>query len=141
MNFRYQKFPLDQDKNPFPENKSALRPVIQIDLAPPNGSFGYTVLVDSGADYCIFHGAVGDQLGLNVKSGKILEFHGTSGQLQKAYFHKVKFLVGGHEHVCMVGFSYDLDAMPYGILGQDGFFDKWSVRFERYKENIELKPK
>jgi len=25
------------------------------------------------------------------------------------------------------------------LLGQDGFFDRWTVKFEYHKENIELK--
>lgn len=97
------------------------------------------MLIDSGADYCIFHARVGEQLGLKIKDGRILKFFGTSGESQRAYFHKVTFKIGGHAHTCQVGFSYDLDKLAYGILGQDGFFDKWTVKFEYQKENVELK--
>lgn len=69
MNFRYRKFPVDQDNCPFPDKKSSLRPVIQIDFENPKGNFGYFVLIDSGADYCLFHGTVGEQLGLDIKKG------------------------------------------------------------------------
>jgi len=100
---------------------------------------GYLVLIDSGADYCIFHADIGEALGLKVTEGKALVFSGIPGQKQKAYFHKIAFKIGGIEHCCWAGFSYDLDAMNYGILGQDGFFDKWSIKFEYKKENVELK--
>lgn len=140
MNFKYKKFPYDPDNIPFTGTKSALRPVIEIEFSEENGKFRYLVLVDSGADYCIFHADIGEQLGLDITSGKPLTFYGTSGQPQKAYFHQVKFNVGGHEHKCDVGFSYDMKQLAYGILGQIGFFDTWNIKFEYGKENIEIKP-
>lgn len=139
MNFRYRKFPVDSNNCPFPNKKSALRPVVQVDFETSNGNFGYLVLIDSGADYCIFHASVGEQLGLDIKSGKLLIFFGTSGEPQKAYFHKITFNIGGHPHTCEVGFSYDMEKLAYGLLGQDGFFNKWMVKFEYQKENIDLR--
>lgn len=139
MNFKYKNFPVDPENCPFPEKKSAFRPVIQIDFEGINGKFGYLALIDSGADYCIFHAQIGELLGLNIKSGKALTFHGTSGEPQQAYFHEITFKVGGVSHKCNVGFSEDMKKLPYGLLGQDGFFDKWVVKFEYNKENIELK--
>lgn len=139
MNFRYRKFPVDSKNCPFPNKKSSLRPVVQIDFETENGKFGYFVLIDSGADYCLFHASIGEELGLDVKSGKPLTFYGTSGEPQKSYFHKITFKIGGHDHTCEVGFSYEMEKLAYGILGQDGFFDKWSVKFEYHKENVEIK--
>ena len=139
MNFKYRKFPIDPANNPFSNKKSSLRPVIQIDFEPPDGNFHYFVLIDSGADYCMFHAKIGEMLGLDIKTGKPLTFFGTSGEPQKAYFHKISFKIGGIEHNCEVGFSYEMEKLPYGLLGQDGFFDKWTVKFEYHKENVELK--
>lgn len=140
MNFKYRKFPVDSSNCPFSQKKSSLRPVIQIDFHGTNTDFGYYVLIDSGADYCIFHANVGEQIGLKIREGQELIFYGTSGEPQKAYFHKIEFKLGGVKHECFVGFSYDMNKLAYGILGQDGFFDKWSVKFEYSKENVELKP-
>ncbi|OGM77332.1 hypothetical protein A2188_01120 [Candidatus Woesebacteria bacterium RIFOXYA1_FULL_43_9] len=139
MDFEYKKFPTNLNNCPFPGKKSSLRPVIQIDFETKKGKFGYLALIDSGADYCMFHALVGEELGLDIKSGRLLTFFGTSGEPQKAYFHKVTFSIGGHSHTCEVGFSYDLEKLAYGLLGQDGFFDKWIVKFEYHKENVELK--
>jgi len=139
MDFRYRKFLVDPDNCLFPAKKSSIRPVIQIDLDSLSGTFGYLVLIDSGADYCMFHAKVGEQLGLDITKGLPLTFYGTSGEPQKAYFHKITFKISGHEHTCMVGFSYEMEKLAYGILGQDGFFDQWIVKFEYHKENVELK--
>lgn len=139
MNFQYRKFPIDQNNCPFPNKKTSLRPVIQIDFDGSNGGLSYLVLIDSGADYCIFHASIGEELGLDIKKGPALTFYGTSGEPQRAYFHKIKFKIGGHEHVAKVGFSYEMEKLAYGILGQDGFFDQWIIKFEYSKENIELR--
>lgn len=140
MDFKYQKFPIDPKNSPFPNKINALRPVIKIEFDnPTRGKFSYFVLVDSGADYCMFHASIGESLGLNIKSGKPLIFYGTSGEPQQAYFHKITFKIGGHSHTADVGFSYDMEKLAYGLLGQDGFFDKWNVKFEYKKENVEIK--
>src|SRR3989344_9441195 len=139
MNFKYKKFPVNPDNHPFPNQKSALRPVIQIDFDTPTGALGYLVLIDSGADYCIFHSIVAERLGIDIKTGRELIFYGTSGQAQKAYFHKISFKIGGSLHECEVGFSYDMEKLAYGLLAQYGFFDKWIIKFEPQKENVELK--
>ena len=86
-----------------------------------------------------FSCSVGEKLDLDIKKGVPLTFFGTSGEPQKAYFHKINFKIGGHIHTAHVGFSYEMNKLAYGILGQDGFFDKWTVKFEYSKENIELK--
>jgi len=139
MNFPYKKFPVDLENCPISNKKSALRPVIQIDFDKDEGSFGYYVLIDSGADYCMFHSYIGERLGINIRNGKELVFYGTSGHPQKAYFHKINFKVGGIDHTCLVGFSYEMERLAYGLLGQDGFFDHWTVKFEYNKENVEIK--
>lgn len=86
-----------------------------------------------------FHATIGEQLGLDIKSGKPMIFYGTSGEPQKAYFHNISFKIGGNIHECEVGFSYDMEKLAYGLLGQYGFFNKWRVRFEYDKENVEIK--
>ena len=140
MNFRYKKFPVDPKNCPFPNKKNALRPVIEIQLeSSTKVTFGYLVLIDSGADYCIFHASIGELMGINIKSGTSLTFYGTSGEPQVAYFHKITFRMGGHPHTADVGFSYDMEKLAYGILGQDGFFNRWNIKFEYKKENVEIK--
>jgi len=78
-------------------------------------------------------------LGLDIEKGKPLTFFGTSGEPQKAYFHEIAFKLGGHPHTCEVGFSDEMEKLAYGLLGQDGFFNKWAVKFEYHKERLELK--
>ena len=139
MNFKYRKLFLNSKSNSFPGQKIKLRPIIPIRFNTPSGEFEYFVVIDSGSDCCLFSNSVGEKLGLDIKSGKEATFYGTSGIPQKAYFHKVSFKIGAKLHTCYVGFSYDIDDLAYGLLGQYGFFNKWIVKFDYKKENIELK--
>jgi hypothetical protein len=133
----YRKFPA-QPTEPFPRRTSVSRPVIPIALINNQRRVRYLTLIDSGADYCIFHAEIGEQIGLQIESGKRLSFSGSSGQEQSAYFHEIKLEVGGHEISCFAGFSRELQSLPYGILGQEGFFDNFKITFDYQKDKIEL---
>lgn len=79
-------------------------------------------------------------MGLDIKSGTEVQFGGIQSLGgAKAYIHKVTLEIGGHEFITEVGFSYDISKNGYGILGQKGFFDLLSVKFDLQKEDIELK--
>ena len=131
MKFRYKKF------------GSTLRPVIPIEVSStknPKG-FGYGVLVDSGADICIFLAEIGEALGLNVKSGKAQEVFGIGGKASIYYLHKVTVKVGGWPYEIEVGFMPNVSGhiMQYGVVGQKGFFDIFTVKFDLLKSEVELK--
>ena|SRR3989338_2371244 len=140
MKFRYFKFPLQVKSDFF--GHSILKPIIPIGLTVGDKPFDYSALIDSGADFCIFDAGIGEALSLDVKSGKRLQFSGVqeAGGAQ-AFLHEVTILIGGLKYTIPVGFSYDIAKDGYGILGQKGFFDIFSVKFDYRKEEIELKQK
>jgi len=133
----YRKFPA-QPTEPFPRRISVSRPVVPIALINGSQRVRNLALIDSGADYCIFHAEIGEQIGIDIDSGKRLSFFGTGGQEQSAFFHDIKLEVGGHEISCFAGFLRELESLPYGILGQIGFFDNFKITFDYEKEKIEL---
>jgi hypothetical protein len=59
---------------------TTLRPVVPIVLKNGNTRIGYEVLVDSGADLCIFDAEIGEALGIDVKKGKPKEVFGVGGK-------------------------------------------------------------
>lgn len=140
LKYDYRKFPAEPSRA-FPRRLSAVRPVIPIWLIRGGKRIGYLALIDSGADLCIFHAEIGELIGLVVESGKLLQYYGISGQQLTAYFHDVKIEVGGYEFDCWAGFSRDIDNLPYGLLGQLGFFNLFNVLFDYNKGRIELKLK
>jgi len=119
-----------------------LRPVIPIEIIYKNLPVPYEVLIDSGADFCIFDGEIGEYLGLEVNKGALLMFGGIQGMSNsKAYMHEVVLDIGGLSYKTMVGFSYDISKDGLGILGQKGFFDIFTVKFDYPSEDVEIKEK
>jgi len=137
VKFSYLKFP-GEPSEAFPDKKSSLRPVIPVTFRHEGKSITLHCLMDSGADWCVFHAELATRLGLELKEGKKQKFYGTAKVEQWAYFHTVELNIGGWRYECYCAFSEDLKT-PYGLLGQEGFFDKFQVKFDRVKEQIELK--
>ncbi len=138
MKFKYFKFPLKRYSPLF--GSVILKPIIPVRIAHREESIDYAVLIDSGADFCIFDGEIGEHLGLDVKSGRQERFGGIEdSQGAIAYLHEIILEIGGHEFSIIAGFSYDIAKHGFGILGQKGFFDKFVVKFDLPKEEIDLK--
>ncbi|MEK7161734.1 MAG: aspartyl protease family protein [Patescibacteria group bacterium] len=140
IKFKYKKIPLTV-KNPL-FGFSILRPIIPVQLFGNGEKINYEVLLDSGADTCVFDGSIGELLGLDVTAGTPIHFSGVqNAEAAKAYLHTVDLSLGGHKLSIPAIFSFDLSDRGYGILGQKGFFDIFSVKFDYQKEEIGLKQK
>lgn len=140
LRIAYKSFPASS-LEPFPTRQFVHRPVVDIVLTFRNKSVEYQALIDSGADFCIFHTEMAEILGIPVSEGKKLTFFGTGGTPQTAYFHNIQMEFGGSLMDLYCGFSSDMTSLPYGILGQTGFFDKFKIEFDYQYKRIELKPK
>lgn len=130
MKFGYKKY-----------SNSILRPVIPIKLKNKGLEIGYEVLVDSGADFCIFDAEIGEAVGIDIKKGKMQEVFGVGGKASIYYLHKVSIEVGGWSYDIEAGFMQNVagNVMHYGLVGQKGFFDIFVVKFDLLKEEVELK--
>jgi hypothetical protein len=120
-----------------------LRPVIEIKVKSNSQSIKYHVLVDSGADICLFHAEVAEALGLDLTKSKKDIVTGVGGKSSEYFMHSIKVEVGGWENTITAGFLPTIGgrSAPYGIVGQKGFFENFVVKFDLAKEEIELKPK
>ena len=139
MKFPYFKFPLPQRSDFF--GTSILKPIIPVEIVAGATSVRYAALIDSGADFCIFDGEIGETLDLDVRGGQRIIFGGiqAAGGFAEAFVHSLMLKVGGWEYKTAVSFSYDIAKHGYGILGQKGFFDIFVVKFDLAKEELELK--
>lgn len=128
MKFKYKKY-----------GPGILRPVIPIEILYKSRSVPYEVLVDSGADFCIFDAEIGELVGIDVVSGEPQTVGGITGALETYYVHPVTLKVGGWPYSVKVGFLRNIARLGYGVVGQKGFFDTFVVKFDLLKEEIELK--
>lgn len=89
---------------------------------------------------------MGEILGLKVKKGKQLPLKGISPDAGIQYLHEVQIIIVdmGLKFTETVGFTHefakDVNSMfPYGILGQNGFFDKFKIKFDLSRGIFEIK--
>lgn len=133
MKFTYTAIPAI---NPITSKESAIhRPYIPIDIAYENrwiskvGGFSYVdALIDSGADNNLAPLEFGNLLGVpwsTVKPKKTIGINGGIGI--DTYFFPVAVAVGGDIYRTYMGFSEGLSQV---LLGGDGFFNKYKVKFE-----------
>lgn len=130
MKFRYKKYRPD-----------LLRPVIPIEIIYKNKSIPYEVLIDSGADFCIFDAQIGEILDVPIEEGEKFEVAGITGEKEPIYFHLLQIKVGGWEYKIKAAFLRKIGPYGYGVVGQKGFFDNFVVKFDLFREEIELKPR
>lgn len=130
MKFNYKKY-----------NLNTLRPVVPIKLKNGEETINYEVLVDSGADLCIFDAEIGEALGIEVKKGTPKEVFGIGGKASVFFLHKVEIELGGWTYKIDAGFMPNVAGRvaQYGVVGQKGFFDNFIVKFDLLKEEIDLK--
>ncbi len=112
--------------------KYVFRPVIPVKLFEDRKVITFDGLIDSGADECTFPGWIAKALGYNVYRGKQKIFSGIGGSVL-AYLHKTHLRLSGFEFVADVYYSHEWDDMPFGLLGQAGFFMHFDIFFN-YKE-------
>lgn len=129
MKFRYKKY-----------STTILRPVIPIEIIYQDKSVRYEALVDSGADINIFDADIAQILGIDLTSGEKSTVSGITGVGEPYYIHKVDLRIGGHIFKDIrVGFLKEIGAYGYGVVGQNGFFDLFIVKFDLKKKEVELK--
>ncbi len=116
------------------------RPLIDIKLRNGAIEIGYIALVDSGADYCIFHSDTAALLGVDLNKLKTSQFAGIGkDKTYKSYMGMIDIGIQDIYYTVPVFFSADISANSYGILGQIGFFDKFKVTFNYKNKTIFLK--
>ena len=119
---------------------SFLRPIIPVTLRNEKTSFDYLALIDSGADFNMFHGELAEILGIDLKNLKTTQFGGIKKGAQGAgYFSAIEIGVKNQFFNTPVIFSNDISDKGYGILGQQGFFNLFKVKFDFMTKSIQLK--
>ncbi|MDP3733004.1 MAG: retropepsin-like aspartic protease [Candidatus Daviesbacteria bacterium] len=134
MKFKYRK---TSNISPFSKRKILTRPIIPISLRNGEKALRYEALIDSGADFSIFPVEIAKKLNVNIKKAKKIYFSSATGDLVKGTISRIKLDLGRGAFETHIVFA-DL-AEQTGILGQYGFFDKFIVKFDLNKEEIEIK--
>jgi len=131
---RYRYYLLRSKKDP---GTSMLVPVIPVSLAYQTKKRTVSALIDSGADLCLFHSSIGRSLGIDVESGRLEMFRSLGPDEIPTYAHKVSLGLRGESDIEIeVAFIASDFLADGGLLGQQGFFDNFQVRFRRWENAI-----
>lgn len=120
--------------------KWTARPYIQVRLISPKSNWEGYALIDSGADRSLFNMQIAEALGLDLTNSPSEDFGGIEGGNLKAKLHKVKVqIVGMSDEIEVLAGFMDSSGVA-AILGQDGFFDAYKIKFEKDHGIIEITP-
>jgi hypothetical protein len=117
-------------------SQNVLRPVIRVKVRHRDRALFYDVLVDSGADINVFNEELAEALGIDLTSGVPAEVAGATGEPVSVYVHPVELTVGDRSFTAQVAFIPTPN--PFGLAGQQGFFDQFKVTFNFREEEIDL---
>ena len=134
MKFAYTKFPSRDPRKPW-----FSRPIVSVILTHRE-STSVVALVDSGADRSLFDMEVGKDIGLDIESGEVEYFGGIGGSRVEAFVHKVRLQVAEIEKTVEVPIGFTKNLGVSGILGQEGFFDAFRIKFEKDHDTFEIIP-
>lgn len=135
MKFDYIKQPSSVD----PNKPYISRPLIPVRLTFNNLHLDTYALLDSGADRSVFSSHFAEELKIDLQSGRSELYFGIGAQPVAVYHHNIRMqLIGSTSYIeVSVGFT-DAPGVD-AILGQADFFQQHEIKFERYKELIDIK--
>lgn len=114
-----------------PKGRIARRPLAEAKVTASNGRTArLRTLLDSGADSCVLPLSLATALGLDVPRLPKALTGGVGSQSNVTYYDNLTIDLGsGIVFNAYVGFTQGMDAIGLGLLGQDGFFDRYNVEF------------
>lgn len=111
------------------------RPLIGVTLRNGSNSMNYIALVDSGADFNLFHTDVAAILGIDLANIKKIDLFGVNDKKPlTGYPAGVEIGLDGQFYSAMAVFSPDIAPQALPLLGQSGFFDRFIVHFDHQKK-------
>jgi hypothetical protein len=138
MKLRYK--PLEVEPSKSTSRKITIwRPIIPVILIYKKGMVGYEALIDSGADFNVFHSEIAQILDIDYKRGKKRQIFGLGNQEINGYECDVEIkLQGFPKFESSVVFSNQIPPHSFGVLGNKGFFGHFEIKFDYALRSIEI---
>ncbi len=135
MKYRYTSF--------FPPDRTLKfikKSIVSIEVFGPKDSKNFDALVDSGADCSLFNIQVAEVLGIDLSNARPARFTGISGQIDGHRLEKIKIKVDGLNESVEIPVCFIKSPTVSLLLGQEGFFDQYRIRFEKDHDTFEITP-
>ncbi|PIY75088.1 MAG: hypothetical protein COY85_01275 [Candidatus Portnoybacteria bacterium CG_4_10_14_0_8_um_filter_40_50] len=114
--------------------------IVTIEVFGPKDSKTFDALVDSGADCSLFNIQIAEALGIDLSKAKPARFTGISGQIDGHRLEKIKIKVDGLDNPVEIPICFVESPTVSLLLGQEGFFDKYRIKFEKDHDTFEIIP-
>jgi hypothetical protein len=132
MIIKYTGYPNEPRHPAFKNEPTIWMPVVTVRLAKVHDAWTprFGAVVDSGSPWCMFPTAWADYLRLDPSQGIESLIGGIlKGATEPIFFHNVKIMVANQWCIKVkAGFTKKL--IVSGILGRNGFFDNFRIRFD-----------
>ena len=120
--------------------KDTKRPLVPIKFIHKDKStLPILSLIDSGADYSYLTMEIAKLLEIDLSNIKFEKSFGINDSPFLCYPSKITIEIGGHMLDIPVRFSNQLNTPFKCVLGQEDFFSKTRIVFERYKWNLDIR--
>ena len=133
MKFKYTQSFATNSKGHF-----VSRPLLELDLLGPANSLSVFGLVDSGADMSLLNIRYAEALGITLDGLPTKDFIGISDVPVPTHFTEVPIKVKYFNDVLCLPVAFADSPSIDVLLGQEGFFDAYRIRFERDHDVFEL---
>jgi len=136
----FSVIPTPPDKA-FPDRTAVSRPIVGLLLQHNGKQMVVFALIDSGSDSCVFPASIADSLDIPIPNARSSSFSGSKNEAQMAYFEEVQATIlpmdgpniqPDQEPLTFplyAGFCETLEHVGMGLLGQEGFFSRFTVNF------------
>lgn len=135
MKFDYAIFPDDTIPRGFVE-----LPLLDVRLFYHGEHDDITCLVDSGADECIFHSSVAENLGITLERGEPRTYYPIGQQAIQGYVHTVELQIYGFGERIQIEAGFT-EKNEFCLLGQSGFFENYEITFRGFEKSFEVRSK
>lgn len=147
VSFPYTPHPLAATP-PFPNGQIAHRPRLIAQIIGPGGKTQKCfVLLDTGADHCVFPLSFAGLIGLDPLTMPMQMTGGCSTSMVPTYHAEIEIRVpyqnaGGpvqeFSFKTMAAFTIGMEAQGLGLLGQTGFFENFKTVFDHKAKTFHI---
>jgi hypothetical protein len=120
-----------------PGGRFVKRPVVQIEISRGKHARTFLAIIDSGADNIILPAYIAELFGIDRGACRSYSVMGISLESTPGFIAELDFHLQNHSDVFTAPVVFiDKDVPP--LLGQEGFFDNYRIKFEKDHDTFEI---
>jgi hypothetical protein len=115
------------------------RPVVEVELSAQGRSRKFLALIDSGADQVTMSAAIAEVLGIDRATCPRRSLMGVTMQRIEGFVAPLQIRVQ-HQTAAITAPVVFIDTDVPVLLGQEAFFDRYRIKFEKDHDTFEITP-